>query len=149
MMAVDLKLEMAKYYKDSFEVYYTVRDVDHEFEVVKTLAVRVLQTCGLWRGTEPLADLALLLQSAQDLFENPEADVENITVATLNPAGLKKNLGRLRLDDGVKSIISTSCVYVERWMWTEEVELSDRLMALCYEASLVLEDILLLCTPTS
>lgn len=143
-MATYLKLEMAQYYKESFEVYYDVRDVDHEFEVVKTLAVQVLQQCGLWRGTGPLADLALVLMSAKALFENPDVDVESIAVESLAPGRQRKNLGRLRLDEDVKKMIGESITYVERWMWTEEAELSDSLMALCFEASLVLEDILLL-----
>ena len=131
-VVMDLKSAMAENYKTSMEVYQGVAPFDDEAELIKEVRTRVLQECGVWCSTQPLATVAVMVLQAKVLYNMPGADTSNITVHSLVPCREKRNLGTFKSKDvDEKQPLSRAAgmevLPLHRSIWSEEVPLNDSL----------------------
>ena len=144
-------MQMAHYYAESLVVYEDVFAITEDAELVKEVCTKVVQVCGYWSCTRPLADIGVSLLAAKVAANLPSADLTTITMQSLAPHFGKKNLGSLvgsYSNDQLKRLCcecDSAVGILQRWIWSEEVVLSDDLCAVCEEAVLILEDVVLLC----
>lgn len=143
----DIKLSLASFYQLSLKA----RDagvVEDEFEVVKETGIQLVQHLGVWASTKPLADLSTAVIAAKVIAElGPKADVKPICHASLGAAVEMKNIGYLstlepKVLERIGFMARLANQHIRCWLWSDEVIGVDILYNLCYQASMVLEDVI-------